>query len=131
MILWPIWLHSWAHGTFVPISKLFTCHKTLRQPQVTALQYHLYTATQGSNRHHTPALGMRFMYCSWLLCIIVQYCALFCALLCIIVHLFVLLCIQKSGQWTRYRIMFLLRCVIVTFSWKYTLFCPILRSILS
>ena len=82
MILWPIWLHSWAHGAFVPISKLFTCHKTLRQPQVTALQYHFHTASQGDNRHHKLALGMRYMYCSWL----------FCALLCSIVHLFVHYC---------------------------------------
>ena len=67
------------------------------------------------------------MYFSWLfvqyyvhLCIylyfIVHYCINF-------VHLCVLLCIQKSGQWTRFRIVFLFRCVIVTFNWKYILFC--------
>ena len=90
MILWPIWLHSWAHGAFVPISKLFTCHKTLRQPQVTALQYHFHTASQGDNRHHKLALGMRFMYCSWLF---VHYCAVLCIVLCIIVHYCAFICI--------------------------------------
>ena len=65
---------------------------------------------------------MIYMYCSWLfvqyyvhLCIylyfIVHYCINF-------VHLCVLLCIQKSGQWTRFRIVFLFRCVIVTFELK-------------
>ena len=94
----------------------------MRQPQVTALQYHFHTVTQGDNRHHTLALGMRFMYCSWLLCSIVHYFVHYCALLCIYLWL---LCMLKTGQWTRNRIMFMLSYVIVIFSWKYNSFLPI------
>ena len=126
MILKPFWLYSLAHGAFVPISKLFTHHKTLGS--LRSLHCNV-TPIQQVKKTTSTTIWLWV----WDICTVVdyfvQYYAVLCIYLCIIVHycisivhLFVSLCLQKSGQWTRYRIIFLLRCVIVTFSWKYTSF---------
>ena len=113
-------------GLCSPISKVFTHHKTLGRLRslhcnVTPIQQ-VKQATSTTNWllvWDTCTVVDYFVQYYVHLCIylyfIVHYCISF-------VHLCVLLCIQKSGQWTRFRIIFLLRCVIVTFSWKYTLF---------
>ena len=88
MILWPFWLHSGAHGAFVPNSN---CLLVINFEATSGHSIAISLPYSNSRSQQAPHTSSGYeIYVLQL--IIVHYCAVLCIILCIIVHYCAFIC---------------------------------------